>query len=272
MERSSMVLVDLHSHLLPGFDDGAENWDVSLEMLRQGAADGITEAVCTPHILSKNDFAKQQEAFDLFEQLKARASASGIAIKLHIGSELYIQPDLELDAPIATLGQNGRYFLVEFPMSGIPEFAAQRFFDMMMDNKIPVIAHPERNMGILKDPDSAADLVRRGAILQLNAGSLLGVFGQTVKAVAMQLVEADMVHIVSSDAHDLNSRPLKLRQAYDFVKQTWGTEMADLFFRKNPLRVLKGEDVPITEPKPVSPAEKLSLRQRMGLFMRKIKT
>ena len=267
-----MSFVDLHSHLLPGFDDGAENWDVSLEMLRQGAADGITEAVCTPHILSKNDFGKQQEVLTLFEQLKARASEAGIVIKLHLGSELYIQPDLELDTPIATLGQNGRYFLVEFPMNGIPEFAAQRFFDMMMDNKVPIIAHPERNMGILKNPDSAADLVRRGALLQLNAGSLLGVFGQTVKAVAMQLVEADMVHIVSSDAHDLNSRPLKLREAYEFVKDTWGVNHADLFFIENPLKVLKGEDIEIAEPKPVSPAEKLTLRQRMGLFMRKIKT
>ncbi len=272
MESSSMSFIDLHSHLLPGFDDGAESWDVSLEMLRQGAADGIAEAVCTPHILSKNDFGRQQEAFDLFEQLKARTSQADIRIKLHLGSELYIQPDLELDAPIATLGRNGRYFLVEFPMSGIPEFAAQRFFDMMMDNKVPIIAHPERNMGILKNPDSAADLVRRGALLQLNAGSLLGVFGQTVKAVAMQLIEADMVHIVSSDAHDLNSRPLKLRQAYEFVKETWGVKPAELFFRENPRRVLKGEDVEIAEPKPVSPIGKLSLRQRMSLFLRKIKT
>jgi protein-tyrosine phosphatase len=267
-----MNFIDIHSHLLPGFDDGAENWDISLAMLRQGAEDGIQEVVCTPHILSKNDLQKQDQAFALHQELKDRAKQQGLDLKIHLGSELYIQPDLELDQPISTLGQNGRYFLVEFPMNGIPDFAAQRFFDILMDNKIPIIAHPERNVGVIKNPESAAELVRRGALLQLNSGSLLGVFGQTVKAVALQLIEADMIHIVSSDAHDLKSRPLKLKDAYDLVLEKWGKKKADSLFYENSRKVLNALDVEISEPKPINSAERLSLPQRFNLFIKNLKT
>jgi len=269
---SYMQFIDIHTHLIPHWDDGAEDWDVSLEMLRQGEEDGITQVVCTPHVLSQNDLKREEEIVRLFEELQQRAKKAGIKVSLSLGSEIYIHPDIDLNRKIATLAQNGRYFLVEFPMNQIPDFMPKRFFDFVMKDKIPVIAHPERNAHIIIDPNRAFDFVQRGALLQVNAGSLLGVFGQTPKAVAMQLMNANLVHVIASDAHDLNSRPFKLREVYDLVSETWGAERARKLFYTNPDKILKAEDVDIGEPKEIDLGDSLTLREKLARFMKKMKS
>ena len=259
-------LIDIHSHLLPGFDDGAADWDESLQMLRQGVEDGIREVILTPHILSQMDLEREDEIVALFEDFKKRAAAEGIAIKFHLACELFLQPDMNLTRRIATLDETGRYFLVEFPMSVVPDFVTKRFFEMVIEDKIPIVAHPERNVTIIRNPDKAVDLVERGALLQINAGSLLGVFGRTIKDIATKLMEADLVHFVATDCHDPRSRTLQLSPAYDLVTETWGEEHAELLFCVNPKKVLDGEIINSPEPKPEQLRPK---KRRFNLFRRK---
>ena len=251
-------MIDTHSHLIPYFDDGSADWEMSLDMLRQGEEDGITEVVCTPHIMSKRDFDREDELMSLYEQLQKRVKDAGLSIKLHLGAELYVQPDLELDRQFATIAGNGRYFLVEFPMNIVPDFVTQHFFEMVMDDKIPVIAHPERNGRIINEPEKAYEFVERGALLQVNSGSLLGIFGKVVKSVAIKLMDANLVTLIGSDAHDLRSRPFKLKQAFEFVKETWGIDRAQHLFYDNPRHILQAEDVIHQEPRPIESEEKKS--------------
>lgn len=267
-----MQFVDIHTHLIPHWDDGAEDWDVSLEMLRQGEEDGISHVVCTPHILSKNDLIREQEVTTLFEELRTRAKKAGIGTRLYLGSELYIQPDIDFEREITTLAGNGRYFLIEFPMNLIPDYVAQRFFDLVMKDKIPIIAHPERNGQIIKNPEKAFDFVERGALLQLNAGSLLGVFGSLPRTVAVQLMDANLVHVIGSDAHDLNSRPFKLRQAYEVVREKWGAERAKKLFVDNPMKIIRGQEVEPHELEPMEFEKSLTLKEKFSRFMQKIKS
>lgn len=261
-----MNLIDTHSHLLANWDDGAESWSVAIDMLHQGEQDGIREVICTPHVESDRDMAREQLIFDLFNELKDRAHAAGIRIKIHLGAELYIQPDLDLNRKIATLAQNGTYFLLEFPMTLIPDFVADRFFEHMMDGKIPVIAHPERNAGIINDPQKAQRLVDKGALLQITAGSLLGNFGGTVRAVATRLMNENLVHVVATDAHNLTNRPLKLREAFNLVSKTWGEKRALKLFCENPRKIIHGEAIVHSIETPSKP----SFWQKFSLMNKKL--
>ncbi|HPG41350.1 MAG TPA: hypothetical protein PLP19_05530 [bacterium] len=248
-----MPLIDTHSHVIAYWDDGSPNWEISLDMLRDAESDGIEQIVCTPHILSRQEMEqdKADEVWGLYEDLVQRAAKAGIAVNIFMGAELYAAPDLKLDHKIATLAQNGKYFLVEFPMASIPVFAPQLFFNFVIDGKTPILAHPERNSGFLEDPHKAYDYVERGAFFQVTAGSLLGRFGATVQNLAIQLMDANLVHLVASDAHNLTSRPLKLAEAYKFVEEKWGKPRADKLFYENPLQVIAGETISIGEPKEI---------------------
>jgi len=241
-------LIDTHNHVIPYVDDGAEDWETSLTMLREGEADGITELVATPHILSDSDLQNEEKFISRFDELKHRAKDAGIGMKLHLGAELYVQPYFDLKKRMATLADNGRYFLIEFPMSMIPGSIEARFFDLFPPEYIPIIAHPERNGTIIGKPEKALEFVKNGAMLQVTAGSLLGVFGSQVKSVAEQLMNTNLVHVIATDAHDLIRRTLKLAKAFDYVSKKWGPEKAELLFSINPAKIIKAETVDIGEP------------------------
>jgi len=238
-------------------------------MLKQGEQDGIKQVICTPHILSKQDMDREDEVIALFETLKTKACSARISMELHLGSELYVQPDLELDRRISTLAQNGRYFLVEFSMGMIPDFVAKRFFEMTRSDQTAIIAHPERYSTLLNNPDKARDFVARGALLQINAGSLLGVFGTRVKTLSERLMDANLVHFVASDAHDCKMRPLKLSEAYRMVEQKWGGERARDLMVNNPLKVLAAEPIRTGTYQPVESPAKPSIRERLRSVLSK---
>ena len=264
-----MNFIDIHNHVIPLWDDGSENWDMSLDMLKQAESDGIVQLICTPHILAENDLAREEELLGLFEELKFRSKKANIGIDLYVGSELYIQPDLDLSRTISTLAQNKRYFLVEFSMSIIPDFVSQRFFELVMQNKIPIIAHPERYGAIMENPKRAFDFVERGALLQVNAGSLLGIFGSRVQKLSHQLMDANLVHFIASDGHDLTRRPVKLKAVYEMVVNQWGQERADLLFYQNQQKMIKAEDIEIGDALLLTSQEQQSFRDKITGFLKR---
>ncbi|RMD86485.1 MAG: hypothetical protein D6813_14870 [Calditrichaeota bacterium] len=248
-------MIDIHSHVLPKIDDGPQSWEESMAMIRLAQEDGIEEIAITHHILSNLAYEREEEIIIKFQELQKRIKAENLKIKIHLGSEIYAQPDMELFHTISTYNNNKKYFLVEFPMQGIPKFVADRFFDLVLDGMVPIIAHPERNMSIIKDPQLAFDFVQRGALLQTNAGSLVGRHGDRVRTTAFILMNSQLVHIVASDGHNVHRRPIKLSDAWQVVCQHWGEDRAHLLFRENPRKVLQGEDILPAEPQPVRPLE-----------------
>ena len=225
---------------------------MSMRMLEQAQKDGITDIICTPHIFSNNDLDEEFKFVKLFKSLVERKQKAGIPVNLYLGSELYVQPDFRFDKDMTTLAQNGRYFLIEFPMAMIPSFVARHFFESLPIDKTPVIAHPERNGSILRNPQNAVELAKKGALLQVTAGSLLGGFGQQIQTVAHCLLDANAAHLVATDAHDDKSRMLKLHDAYDLVSRNWGEDRARLLFEENPLKILKGDLIEYQEPEDIA--------------------
>jgi len=249
-------VIDIHSHVLPNIDDGPTSWQESIEMIHQAVDDGITEVAITHHILSNADYEREEEIIAKFKELQNRIASEKLKIKLHLGCEIYAQADMELFHTISTYNNNRKYFLVEFPMQGIPKFVVKRFFEIITSGLTPVIAHPERNLGIVKNPERAYDFVQRGALLQMNAASLLGRHGPQIRDVAIMLLNSNLIHFVGSDAHNTKRRPLKLRKAWDAVVESWGEERARQIFIENSRMIIAGEEFSPPEPLPISPLKK----------------
>ncbi|MFQ5602169.1 MAG: tyrosine-protein phosphatase [bacterium] len=252
-------MIDIHSHVLPGIDDGPGDWEGTMAMVHQAAADGITEFAITHHILSNLAYEREDEIKAKFQELKKRISQARLNIKAHLGSEIYAQVDMELFHTISTYNNNKKYFLVEFPMQDIPKFVAERFFDLILDGMVPIIAHPERNGGIIRYPERAFEFVQRGALLQMNAGSIVGRHGGTIKQTAVKLLDCNLIHFISTDAHNTTRRPFRLKDAFDLVSNEWGEDRAELLFRENPSKAIAGKAIAPPEPLPLKATRKSGL-------------
>ncbi|MFQ5677787.1 MAG: tyrosine-protein phosphatase [bacterium] len=249
-------MIDIHSHVLPKIDDGPTTWEETLDMMRQAEEDGITEVAITHHILSNLDYEREGEIITKYKELRQRLAMEKINVTIHLGAEIYSQADMELFHTISTYNNNKKYFLIEFPMQGIPRFVADRFFELITEGMTPIIAHPERNIGVIRKPERAYEFVQRGALLQTNAGSILGRHGSPVKDTATILLNSNLVHFVGTDAHNTKRRPMQLRDAYEAVRDGWGEDRAKMLFFENPQRAIAGQPIQPPEPQPVEPLSK----------------
>lgn len=262
------MFIDVHTHILPYVDDGSDTWETSLELLRQGEKEGVVAAIATPHVLSEADYKYEADIITKFNELKQRANDAKLKIQLFLGCEIYVQPDMTLEHKISTINHNGKYFLVEFPMTSIPRFVAEKFFDFIVDEKVPIVAHPERNIGFMNRPNLAFEFVQRGALMQVNSPSIIGKHGNKAQQLAFQFIENDLVHFVGSDCHNPNHRSMALKEAYNIVYNQWGKEKADLLFYENAKNMINGQDIHFFEPVPIG-EEKKSIWQRLAYFTKK---
>lgn len=235
-------MIDIHSHILPGIDDGSPSMEVSLEMLRIAAESGTTDIVATPH--KNTEFPYDSDVIGpLFRELSERAN--GI-INVHLGCDFHLSVDNVHDA-LANPGKytiNGKgYLLVELP--DLTSLSTMRnVLNRMLETRItPIITHPERNPSVQANIKEVEQWVRDGCLTQVTAQSLTGRFGARAQRFAESLLAADLVHFVASDAHDCEDRVPALTPTYKLVRQRWGVEKADSLFLFNPAAALVGEPI-----------------------------
>jgi len=247
----SQPLFDTHCHLLPGLDDGPADWDISLAMARHAASDGIRTIVATPHQLGMYRTNTADRIRQVAAELQRRLVAERIALQVFPGSEIRLEPDLarRIEAGEAiTLADRGRHVLVELPHE-IYVPCEDMLADLRRAGLVAVLAHPERNAGVQRQPDVLPSLVRRGCHLQVTAGSLLGKFGSMAQKLAENLITRGMVSLVATDAHGMKGRRPGLAAAYDRIAERWGEAAATEFCCENPARLGQGSDS-----RPVRPA------------------
>lgn len=266
-----LKLIDIHSHILPFTDDGADDWECSIAMLRNAEAEGIKTIVATPHVLSEHHFKEEDEIIKKYQQLCKNSKSAGLKIKILLGCEIYAQPDTSLEHKIATLNSNNKYFLIEFPMNSIPQFVPEKLFEFIVDGKIPIIAHPERNIGFQTHPEFVYEYVQRGSLMQINQGSLFGRFGEHAKRLAFKMIENNLVHFIASDGHKKDTRMVTLIDSYELVIDEFGKQVADTLFRDNPLKAIQGEKIEIDEPIPIEKDEKLGFWGRLKKIRNRVK-
>ena len=246
-------MFDIHSHVLPGLDDGPTRIQESLEMMRSAQRAGVRAIVATPHCESHRLSLRTSVIEGAVIRLRAAAAddpeASSVA--LHVGSEMMLDPGVRaaLDAgDVPTLGGNTRFALVELPMRWVPDYAEDALFELAATGYVPVLAHPERNHELSQRFDMMLRMIKRGALMQLEAGSFVGAYGPIAQQCAIDMIDRRMCHFIASDAHRPGAYDALIPHAIEAVAARIGREVADALFDTNPAAALAGERPVIAEP------------------------
>lgn len=225
-------MIDLHCHILPGVDDGAKDMEDSMKMARTAVEEGITHILATPHYKNGHWDNEKRDILPLVEEVQVELDARGIPLTIFPGQEVRINgelmEDIELDR-IQFIDENNQYVLIEFPTPSIPAYTESLFFEMQRSGVIPVIVHPERNHAVLKDPNILLPFIEKGALAQLTAASYTGGFGKEIQQVSTKLIEADLVHFIASDAHNVKSRSFHMRAAFDKLEKEYGSDKVEAY-------------------------------------------
>lgn len=241
-------MIDIHSHILPGVDDGPADMAESLEMCRRAAKEGITTMVATPHCFDGIYVISRDGVAERVAELNARLAAEGIPVAVLSGAENHAcleLPRLFQEGRLSTLN-NACYVLVEFPVFGIPPGFDALFFELRLLGARIVIAHPERYHAVQRNPEALRPLVDLGALVQITASSLTGQFGHPARKCAQALLRQGLVHVLASDAHSAEGRPPELLKAVSAAAALLQSEEAACrLVRDNPVAILLGEELPM---------------------------
>jgi protein-tyrosine phosphatase len=266
-------MIDLHSHVLHGIDDGAEVLEESIEMCRISFRDGIRTIVATPHILPgiyENNrptiLGKVQELKVAITQLRVQSSEFRVKnpdpitqllddsiteLEILAGADIHFSFDLLQryeNGEIVTVNDLGRYLMVEFEFQGIPYKAEETLFQLLTKGMVPIISHPERNFEIGQRPKRYYEMIRMGCLGQVTAMSLTGEFGPEIRQIAEKLVKKRLVHIIASDAHSANRRSPILSSGVKAAEKIVGKQEAQKMVTEYPQAILDGKRPNVLEP------------------------
>ena len=243
-------MIDLHSHILPGLDDGAPDMQAAIDMARMAFHDGVRCVVATPHNVDGCRTGTREEVDAAAAELQEALEARGIQLRIVPGVEARIGPDMaqQLDSRRAfPIGQT-RYLLLELPLVGYPAYTEQAIFELQLRGLIPILAHPERNAALQEKPELLPMLVERGCLGQLTAASLVGAFGSEVQRESEALLRHNLVHIVASDAHTVSLRSPVLSGAVEVAARIVGKERARAMVTTIPQAILEDGEVQVEPP------------------------
>ncbi|HAZ21377.1 MAG TPA: hypothetical protein DCY84_03285 [Firmicutes bacterium] len=246
-------MIDIHTHILPGLDDGARSWEEAVAMARGAVKDGIEAVVATPHIYEATSITPQ-EICEKTRQFQTLLDGQGIKLRVLPGAEVYLAidlPDRLREGRLQTIADGCRYLLVEFPFGLLPLYTTEVLFELQAGGVIPIIAHPERNESVQKDPNRLYNMIQKGMLAQLTGGSLRGNFGARVERTAKLLLRHNLVQILASDGHRADRRRVLLGKASCSVSDMAGPETAQAMAVANPRKITQGILFDAKDPKAV---------------------
>jgi len=250
-------MIDIHSHIMPGIDDGARSLEESLEMAQIAVEDGIKLMVSTPHMF--NGLSHNPEPSEILERVAALNEAvSSTGLKILPGNEVHVSHEIAEQAKnnrVTKINQRN-YLLVEFPQLTVPIGADELFYKLLLQGVHPILVHPERNSQIQSRPSIVAGYVERGVMIQVTAMSVTGEFGPAARACVDSLLRHNCVHFLATDTHRASRRPPILSKGRDAAALIIGDERAHKLVEDHPRAVINGEALQVEPPVPYGPAAK----------------
>ena len=249
-------MIDIHSHILFEIDDGARTLEESLEMCRTSARDGVTTIVATPH--AHDGVHKTHNPAVLQQKIDELNGILNGAPRIALGCELRFTHDVvnhicnKKSAP--TLASSA-YALIEFPHQVVPPGSERALFELISNGIRPVIAHPERNVMLMGQPERFFELIELGALGQADTGSFTGQFGSKVREAAIVMLENGLLHFVASDCHNMRNRLPGMSAAVKAIGELVGEDYAQAMAVDNPGAIVQDSAIP-TRPTPVLPKKK----------------
>ncbi len=229
-------MIDIHSHIIYGLDDGSPKLDESVKMLKKARELGIHTIIATPHY--QENLFNMEGITQRFLEVAEEAMEFGITLKP--GSEVYINPFVDRlvrEKKILLLNRSD-YIMLELPYESIPLYTFEMIYKLQLQRISIIIAHPERNVNLIKDFSLFAGFLERGCMMQVDAGSIAGAYGSAVEDYTKKLVKLKMVHFVASDAHCAKDYDQWYTKAYGKVSRWAGSAYADKLFISNPQLIL----------------------------------
>ena len=237
-------MVDIHCHILPGLDDGADTLETSIQMAEMAIADAEVPTWSGRRTRIRTTSLSLKLFASVADELQA---AVGERLQLATGCDFHLNfenlQDLEKNKQKYTINQKN-YLLVEFADFSIPPSMDETMHHLHLIGLSPIITHPERNALLRAKPERLYRWLHQGCYVQVTAMSILGRFGSAAQHRAEHWLDEDRVHFIASDAHNLKGRPLQLRAAFDAVSERRGEQVAQALFRNNPLAAFEGRGLP----------------------------
>ena len=235
-------MYDLHTHILPGVDDGAKTPAETLAMSRVAADTGTKVALATPHRKDVTENLSVAYIRGLLDEMNAQNAAHGVELSLAMGMENHLDEALpaEIAAGRALTMNGGSYILIEMPFFGRPDYI-ERTLDEVMDMGLtPVLAHPERIEAFQLEPDTLCRFIERGMLSQITSGSVVGTWGEEVKLFTLELLRRGLAHVMASDTHAPDGlRSPKMDVGLEAAAEIVGSAAADAMVINTPLAILE---------------------------------
>lgn len=256
-------MIDIHCHILPNVDDGSKSLEESIEMAKIAQNEGIKTIVNTSHYHPDFKYKKGQELSEVLNDFNNTLKKQGINVDIILGNELYFTDDLignlqNLD--FNTLNKS-RYLLVEFSPSNFPKNLVDVVYEIKLRKYIPILAHVERYPKIQENPNLIYDCINEGALIQINAASVIGKNGNEAEKVSEILLTNNMVHFIATDAHSSTKRRPLLKETYNYITKKYSEDVSKKLFIENQKCILEDQDLHFVEPREY--IEKKSLLKRL---------
>ena len=238
-----MGYVDVHCHLLPGIDDGSQNMEQTMEMLRIAESNGITDAIVTPHYKQGRVGTPRKVIGEMIQEVESLARQSGLSIRLHPGTEIYYNSSLEekLESGWLSRMNDTEYVLVEFNPLENYSYVRNAMEDLLGMGYHPILAHVERYQCMLGSLENVRSLRGLGCRIQVNAGSVAGNYGFKVKHFIKKLLKEELIDYVGTDAHDVRSRSHEMKKCAEVIRKYCDQDYADDVLFRNAMTELLAE-------------------------------
>lgn len=234
---------DIHCHILPGVDDGADSMEETEKMLKEAYKEGIRNIIATPHYHPRRGHAPAEQILEAADRVRDMMEKKFPGMYLYQGQEIYYSHDVldKLKSEEIFTMEESQYVLTEFSVGdGIPRIK-EGLNNLLMRGYSPILAHVERYALLDKDMESIEELTEAGVYLQVNSGSFLGELGGEKKRFVKKLLKAGLVTFIASDAHDSERRTPRFRKCTEYISNKFGEETARRIFYDNPQKIIENE-------------------------------
>ena len=250
-------MIDIHSHILPGIDDGSKDIDMTIEMLKMAKNTGTNHIVATPHFCRGYGELSYSEVKKMAEELEKLLKDEGINLKIHYGQEVYYSDQIIKDYANGIIGtiNSSKYMLIELPMKSFYSDTLEILYELKVKGIVPILAHPERYRPIIDKPSTINKFIDEGFLFQMNSGSIEGQFGNSVKKTAEILLKNNIYNFIGSDAHNNTTRVPGISKGIELAKNI--SDISEELFLESGRKLLINQDVEFIGEK---------IKEKKGLF------